>query len=110
MDGLAGKLFPLNGHFKENALSTSESAFSMVSFAQIVKSHNNNEGFMPEENSNEVIAVTNLLEITGDDIALLSDTDLRSLIGLLCEADFRSAGLSTKGIVWGGHQDASDGG
>lgn len=52
----------------------------------------------------------NLLEITGDDVALLNDTDLRSLIGLLCEADFRLAGLPTSGIIWGGHQDASDGG
>ena len=52
----------------------------------------------------------NLLEITGDDIAQLNDTDLRTLIGLLCEADYRSAGLSTKGITWGGNQDASDGG
>lgn len=54
--------------------------------------------------------MSNLLEITGDDIALLSDADLRSLIGLLCEADFRLAGLPTSGIIWGGHQDASDGG
>jgi len=51
-----------------------------------------------------------MLEITGDDIALLNDTDLRTLIGLLCEADFRLAGLSTSGIIWGGHQDASDDG
>src|SRR3972149_12325716 len=51
-----------------------------------------------------------LLDITGDDIALLNDTDLRSLIGLLCEADFRLAGLPTSGIIWGGHQDASDDG
>lgn len=54
--------------------------------------------------------MSTLLEITGDDIALLNDTDLRSLIGLLCEADFRLAGLPTNGITWGGHQDASDGG
>ena len=54
--------------------------------------------------------MSTLLEITGDDIALLNDTDLRSLIGLLCEADFRLAGLPTNGIIWGGHQDASDGG
>lgn len=52
----------------------------------------------------------NLLEITGDDIARLDDTELRTLIGLLCEADYRLAGLSTKGITWGGHQDARDGG
>ncbi len=52
----------------------------------------------------------NLLEITGDDIALLDDVELRALIGLLCEADYRLAGLPTKGITWGGHQDARDGG
>ncbi len=52
----------------------------------------------------------NLLEITGDDIARLSDADLRTLIGLLCEADYRLAGLSTKEITWGGNQDAGDGG
>src|SRR5437879_10034668 len=54
--------------------------------------------------------MSNLLEITGDDIARLGDADLRNLIGLLCEADYRLAGLPTKGITWGGHQDASDGG
>jgi hypothetical protein len=52
----------------------------------------------------------NLLEITGDDIAQLDDADLRTLIGLLCEEDYRKAGFSTKGITWGGHQDAADGG
>ena len=31
----------------------------------------------------------NLLEITGDDIAQLDDAQLRALIGLLCEADYR---------------------
>lgn len=54
--------------------------------------------------------MTNLLEISGNDIALLNDTDLRILIGRLCEEDFRLAGLPTKGIIWGGHQDASDDG
>lgn len=54
--------------------------------------------------------MSNLLEITGDDIARLSDAELRELIGLLCEADYRSVGLPTKGITWGGHQDARDGG
>jgi hypothetical protein len=51
-----------------------------------------------------------LLEITGDDISQLDDADLRTLIGLLCEADYRQAGLPIKGITWGGHQDAADGG
>lgn len=54
--------------------------------------------------------MSNLLEITGDDIARLDDAELRNLIGLLCEADYRLAGLPTKGITWGGHQDARDGG
>ena len=54
--------------------------------------------------------MSHLFEITGDDIALLNDSDLRNLIGMLCEADYRSAGLPTKDITWGGHQDARDGG
>lgn len=54
--------------------------------------------------------MTSLLEIKGDDIALLDDSDLRSLIGLLCEAEFRSASLPTRNIYWGGNQDAADGG
>jgi len=54
--------------------------------------------------------MSDIIEITGDDISILNDSDLRSLIGLLCESDYRLAGLSTKGITWGGHQDASDGG
>ena len=61
-------------------------------------------------NDGKIVPMLTLLEITGDDIALLSDTVLRSLIGLLCEADFRLAGLPTNGIIWGGHQDASDDG
>ncbi|EGL54472.1 hypothetical protein MAMP_01118 [Methylophaga aminisulfidivorans MP] len=52
----------------------------------------------------------NLIQITGDDIASLNDADLRNLIGLLCEAEYSLAGLSTSGITYGGHQDASDGG
>lgn len=51
-----------------------------------------------------------VFEINGDDIAKLDDAELRILIGLLCEADYRLAGLSTTGITWGGNQDARDGG
>lgn len=51
-----------------------------------------------------------MLEITGDDIAVLSDEDLRSLVGKLCEAELRSCGLSTSAVTWGGHQDSADGG
>ena len=54
--------------------------------------------------------MSNLLDITGDDISRLTDAELRELIGFLCEADYRSVGLPTKGIRWGGHQDARDGG
>lgn len=51
-----------------------------------------------------------MLEITGKEISILTDTDLRSLVGLLCEAELRSYNLSTAGVTWGGHQTAKDGG
>jgi hypothetical protein len=54
--------------------------------------------------------MNHLLDVTGADIALLSDADLRVLTGKLCEADYLQAGLPTRGITWGGHQDATDGG
>ncbi|WP_269525892.1 hypothetical protein [Coraliomargarita parva] len=51
-----------------------------------------------------------MLEVSGDDIFKLSDADLRSLIGLLCESEMRALGHSSSGVTWGGDQDASDGG
>lgn len=51
-----------------------------------------------------------MLEITDKDIRELNDTDLRNLIGLLCEADLSKSHHSTAGVTYGGHQDASDGG
>lgn len=54
--------------------------------------------------------MSTLLEITRDHIAELGDAELRELIGLLCEADYRSSGLPTSGITRGGHQNARDGG
>jgi hypothetical protein len=54
--------------------------------------------------------MNHLLDVTGEDIGRLSDADLRILTGKLCEADYLQAGLSTRGITWGGHQDAADGG
>jgi hypothetical protein len=51
-----------------------------------------------------------MFEITGDGIAALSDTDLRTLIGLLCEAEMRRRGLPTSAVTWGGNQTAKDGG
>ncbi len=51
-----------------------------------------------------------MFEITGDDIANLNDSDLRELVGLLCEADLRAAGLPATWVTWGGHQNAADDG
>lgn len=51
-----------------------------------------------------------MIDITGDEIVQLSDADLRTLVGLLCEAELRHHCLSTVGVTWGGHQDAKDGG
>lgn len=51
-----------------------------------------------------------MLEITGDDIRKLNDSDLRELIGLLCEAELRLEGIPTVGVTWGGDQRAADGG
>jgi hypothetical protein len=51
-----------------------------------------------------------MFEITGDYVSLLNDEDLRTLIGLLCEAEARRSGVSPLGVTWGGNQNASDGG
>jgi hypothetical protein len=51
-----------------------------------------------------------MLEITAADILKLSDSDLRSLVALLCEAELRRCGASVSGVTWGGDQDAPDGG
>lgn len=51
-----------------------------------------------------------MLEITPEDIQALDDTELRELIGRLCEADYRAQQLATSGIHYGGHQKAADGG
>lgn len=47
-----------------------------------------------------------MFELTDEDISNLKEEDLRSLVGLLCEADFPGKA----GITWGGHQKAADGG
>src|ERR1700685_1256583 len=51
-----------------------------------------------------------MFEITGDDIAALSDEDLRTLVGLLCEAELRRRNLPPSFATWGGDQNAKDGG
>lgn len=51
-----------------------------------------------------------MFEITADDIALLSDEDLRALVGRLCESEMRRRGISASCVTWGGDQNAEDGG
>lgn len=51
-----------------------------------------------------------ILEVTGDQIAQLNDTDLRTLVGYLCEREVLAYGYSPSTVTWGGHQNASDGG
>jgi hypothetical protein len=50
------------------------------------------------------------LEVTGEDVARLDDASLRELIARLCEAEFRKARRSATGVIWGGDQNAPDGG
>jgi hypothetical protein len=54
--------------------------------------------------------IANKFDITGDDIASLSDIDLRELVGRLCEADCRISNICPTCVTYGGHQDAPDGG
>lgn len=49
-------------------------------------------------------------DISGNEIAQLGDADLRELVGLLCEAEIRRIGGDVSGVLWGGDQDAPDGG
>jgi hypothetical protein len=51
-----------------------------------------------------------MFDITSDDIALLNDEDLRTLVGLLCESELRARGFSAASVTWGGNQNAADGG
>lgn len=49
-------------------------------------------------------------ELSASDISALGDGDLRELVGRLCEAEMQQQGLSTSGVLWGGAQEAADGG
>ncbi len=51
-----------------------------------------------------------MFDVTGQDIAVLSDEDLRTLVGRLCEAELRRLELSPLLATWGGNQSAADGG
>lgn len=51
-----------------------------------------------------------MFEITKEQISQLNDTDLRILVGKLCEQTVLKCGLSPVGVTYGGNQDAPDGG
>lgn len=51
-----------------------------------------------------------MFNTTGDNINALNDTDLRTLVGLLCEADLHLQKIPTAGVTYGGSQTAKDGG
>ena len=51
-----------------------------------------------------------MFDITPDDINQLNDSNLRELVGRLCEAELVSRGLSPAAVTWGGSQTAADGG
>ncbi|MGY6644832.1 MAG: hypothetical protein ACXIVD_06385 [Salinarimonas sp.] len=51
-----------------------------------------------------------MFDVTPEEIALLNDTDLRELVGRLCEAELVSHGISPTYVTWGGNQTAPDGG
>ena len=51
-----------------------------------------------------------MFDVRPDEIALLSDVDLRECVGRLCEAELASQGISAVAVTWGGSQTAPDGG
>jgi hypothetical protein len=51
-----------------------------------------------------------MFDVTGQDISFLSDEDVRTLVGRLCEAELTRLGLSPLCATWGGNQNAVDGG
>lgn len=51
-----------------------------------------------------------MFDITKEEIKQLNDSDLRALVGLLCEAELNSIGNKTTDVMYGGNQDEPDGG
>jgi hypothetical protein len=51
-----------------------------------------------------------MFEVTGNDITILSDTDLRELVRKLATAELRGQGCPISSVIAGGNQDAPDGG
>ena len=54
--------------------------------------------------------MTSVFDITGSHISQLNDTDLRTLVARLCEAELYRAGLPVSAVTAGGDQNAADGG
>jgi hypothetical protein len=50
------------------------------------------------------------LELKPSDISDLNDADLRELVARLCEAELSRQGIDTSCVLWGGAQEAADGG
>lgn len=51
-----------------------------------------------------------MFDVTSNEVAQLNDSDLRELVGRLCEAELVTRGLSPDAVTWGGNQTAADGG
>ncbi len=51
-----------------------------------------------------------MFDIEGSHIAELNDSDLRTLVARLCEAELRRNGLPVSAVIAGGDQNAADGG
>ena len=51
-----------------------------------------------------------IFEVTPEQIELLSDADLRTLVGYLAEQEVMRASYSGACVTYGGHQNAKDGG
>ncbi|MFP3548314.1 hypothetical protein SB748_33570, partial [Rhizobium sp. SIMBA_035] len=52
----------------------------------------------------------NYFELSATDVSDLSDGDLRELVGRLTEAELLQQALQISGVLWGGAQEAADGG
>lgn len=54
--------------------------------------------------------MTHMLDLTGEEIAELDDSEFRELVAKLCEAQLTKVGLHATAVTWGGDQRARDGG
>lgn len=55
-------------------------------------------------------SIMSVFELTARDLTHLTDADLRELVARLCEAELTQHGLSPACTIWGGAQEANDGG